>query len=377
MVSERYGSGWGEGDNGWGLILTGNVETDFQSISAPGDMIATTECKPEGSRFDMFKKIAAVGKANGSLMVAQITHPGRQLRHHLNPIAVAPSAIQMKDKNGLKYAKPHAATQPEIDSLVEGFAYAAEYLEKAGFDGIELHAAHGYLLSQFLSRATNTRTDEYGPQTMESRLRFISEVARAIKARVSPNFIVAAKLNSVEFQDGGVTPREAQELCQALEKIGFDFVELSGGTAEELGMKWTKDSTRRREAFFLEFAKAITDALGPASKLRVYLTGGFRSAEAMVKGLDAIHGVGIGRPAAAEPRLCSDILEGRLYGALKPVEAFENDIYGGLAIAGAQLAQIATGMEPLNFGDAKVMDILKADMSLWQKRTLQDGEALD
>ncbi|KAM5357273.1 hypothetical protein ACJZ2D_016432 [Fusarium nematophilum] len=323
MVSERYGSGWGEGDNGWGLILTGNVETDFQSISAPGDMIATTECKPEGSRFDMFKKIAAVGKANGSLMVAQITHPGRQLRHHLNPIAVAPSAIQMKDKNGLKYAKPHAATQPEIDSLVEGFAYAAEYLEKAGFDGIELHAAHGYLLSQFLSRATNTRTDEYGPQTMESRLRFISEVARAIKAR------------------------------------------------------WTKDSTRRREAFFLEFAKAITDALGPASKLRVYLTGGFRSAEAMVKGLDAIHGVGIGRPAAAEPRLCSDILEGRLYGALKPVEAFENDIYGGLAIAGAQLAQIATGMEPLNFGDAKVMDILKADMSLWQKRTLQDGEALE
>lgn len=360
-------------------------------------MIVTTDCKPEGARFDMFKKVAAVGKANGSLMVAQITHPGRQLPRRLNPIAVAPSAIQMsefprsaiitrrladrrpesEDKNGIKYAKPHAATQEEINVLIEGFAYAAEYLEKAGFDGIQLHAANGYLLSEFLSRTTNKRTDKYGPQTTQSRVRLISEVAQAVKARVSPSFIVAAKLNSVEFQDGGVTPQEAQELCQILEKMGVDFVELSGGTAEELGLQWTKDSTRRREAFFLEFAKAITDALGPASKLKVYLTGGFRSAEAMIKSLNAVHGVGIGRPATAEPRLCSDILEGRLYGALKPVETFENDIYGGLAIAAAQMAQISTGREPLNFGDAKVMDILKADIARWQEKTIQDGDRLE
>lgn len=366
-------------------------------MAAPGNMIVTTDCKPEGARFDMFKKVAAVGKANGSLMVAQITHPGRQLPRRLNPIAVAPSAIQMsefprsaiitrrladrrpesEDKNGIKYAKPHAATQEEINVLIEGFAYAAEYLEKAGFDGIQLHAANGYLLSEFLSRTTNKRTDKYGPQTTQSRVRLISEVAQAVKARVSPSFIVAAKLNSVEFQDGGVTPQEAQELCQILEKMGVDFVELSGGTAEELGLQWTKDSTRRREAFFLEFAKAITDALGPASKLKVYLTGGFRSAEAMIKSLNAVHGVGIGRPATAEPRLCSDILEGRLYGALKPVETFENDIYGGLAIAAAQMAQISTGREPLNFGDAKVMDILKADIARWQEKTIQDGDRLE
>jgi 2,4-dienoyl-CoA reductase-like NADH-dependent reductase (Old Yellow Enzyme family) len=284
---------------------------------------------------------------------------------------------ESEDKNGIKYAKPHAATQEEINVLIEGFAYAAEYLEKAGFDGIQLHAANGYLLSEFLSRTTNKRTDKYGPQTTQSRVRLISEVAQAVKARVSPSFIVAAKLNSVEFQDGGVTPQEAQELCQILEKMGVDFVELSGGTAEELGLQWTKDSTRRREAFFLEFAKAITDALGPASKLKVYLTGGFRSAEAMIKSLNAVHGVGIGRPATAEPRLCSDILEGRLYGALKPVETFENDIYGGLAIAAAQMAQISTGREPLNFGDAKVMDILKADIARWQEKTIQDGDRLE
>jgi 2,4-dienoyl-CoA reductase-like NADH-dependent reductase (Old Yellow Enzyme family) len=194
---------------------------------------------------------------------------------------------------------------------------------------------------------------------------------------VSAKFIVGAKLNSVEFQDGGVTPQEAQELCQALEKMGIDFVELSGGTQENLGMQWTKDSTRRREAFFLEFAKIITDALGPATKLKVYLTGGFRSAEGMVKGLSVVHGIGLGRPAAAEPRLCRDILEGRVYGAAKPAEAMENDIWGGIAVAAAQMAQIANGKEPLDTSNAQVMDILKADIAQWQKQTLEDGEKLE
>ncbi|KAF6830264.1 NADH oxidase [Colletotrichum plurivorum] len=369
---------WGEGENSWGLIVTGNIETDSKLIAAPGDMIITPEFKPEGERFEMFKKVAAAGKANGSVMVAQITHPGRQLQHRVSQVTVAPSDVPMSaERNGVKYAKPHAATRDEIAHIIEGFAYAAEYLEKAGFDGVELHAAHGYLLSQFLSRATNKRTDEYGAQTMQSRLRFISDVGRAIKSRVSPSFIVGAKLNSVEFQDSGVNPEEAQELCRALEDLGFDFVELSGGTVEKLGMDWTKDSTRRREAFFLEFAEAITKTLGSDSKLKVYLTGGFRSAEAMVKGLNAVHGIGIGRPAAAEPRLSRDILEGRVTGSIKPLEEFENNLMGGLAIAGAQIAQIGQGNEPLNYGNAEVIKTMKADMELWWEKTVQDGNKLE
>lgn len=212
---------------------------------------------------------------------------------------------------------------------------------------------------------------------MNSRLQFISDVGRALKSRVSTSFIVGAKLNSVEFQDDGVSPEEAQELCRALEDLGFDFVELSGGTVEKLGMDWTKDSTRRREAFFLEFAEAITKALGPDSKLKVYLTGGFRSAEAMVKGLNAVHGIGIGRPAAAEPRLSRDILEGRVTGSTKPLEEFENNLLGGLAIAGAQMAQISQGKEPLNYGKAKVIKIMKEDMELWWEKTVQDGDRLE
>ncbi|KAK6075645.1 nadh oxidase [Seiridium cupressi] len=368
---------WGEGENGWGVIITGNVETDFQSISASGDMIITTDCKPGGKRFEMFKKIAAVGKASGSLMIAQITHPGAKVQYKLNPVAISASEVSPEGKNGVKYGKPHAATRQEIARLIEGFAYAAEYLEKAGFDGIELHAAHGYLLSQFLSPLTNHRTDEYGAQTTESRLKFISEVAKAIKARVSPKFIVSAKLNSFEFQDGGVTDQEAKELCEALESIGFDFVELSGGTSENGGMEWTKESTRRREAFFLEWAAKITSALRPGTKLKVYLTGGFRSAAAMVEGLDTVDGIGLGRPAATEPYLCRDILEGRVLGAIRPVQDFENDFAGGLAIAGAQLAQIGNGKVPLDYGDEKVMEILKDDMKLWQQKTIEDGDKLE
>lgn len=124
----------------------------------------------------------------------------------------------------MMFGKPHAASKAEIDEIVEGFAYAAEYLEKAGFDGVQLHGAHGYLISQFLSRRTNKRTDEYGTQTVENRLRFITGIARAIRKRVSPRFIVASKLNSVEFQDARVTEEEAREVCICLEREGFDFV---------------------------------------------------------------------------------------------------------------------------------------------------------
>ncbi|KAI1868362.1 hypothetical protein JX265_007185 [Neoarthrinium moseri] len=368
---------WGKGQNSWGLIVTGNVETDFRSISAAGDMIVTPECEPIGERFEMFKKIAAAGKADGSLMIAQITHPGRQLQYRYNPVAVSASDVQLDKGNGVEYATPHPATEEEIARLIAGFAHAAAYLEKAGFDGVELHAAHGYLLSQFLSRLTNKRTDAYGPQTMESRLRFVSEVARAIKARVRPGFVVAAKLNSVEFQDGGVTPREARELCQALEALGFDFVELSGGMAGQSGMHWEKESTRRREAFFLEWAETITKALGPDTKLRVYLSGGFRSAEAMVRSLDTVDGVGIGRPATAEPELCRDILHGRVIGARKPMRPLENDLSLGLAVSQAQLAQIGSGKEPFDAGDEAAMEIFQADMTIWQQRVVEDGDKLE
>jgi len=275
---------------------------------------------------------------------------------------------------GMTFGKPHAATKEEIAQIIEGFAHAAEYLEKAGFDGIELHAAHGYLLSQFLSRTTNKRTDEYGTQTVENRLRLISEIANAIKARVSSTFIVSAKLNSVEFQDGGVTPDEARELCERLEALGFDFVELSGGTYERMALSWEKESTKQREGFFLEWAETITKALDPAHQMRIFIAGGLRTVGAMVDALDVVDGVSIGRPAAAEPRLASDIIEGRVKGAIQPAEMVENDLGMGMGVAGAQFAQIAKGFEPLDVSDNEVVQIFGQDMGAWYEKLVQDGD---
>ncbi|ETS84280.1 hypothetical protein PFICI_02305 [Pestalotiopsis fici W106-1] len=365
---------WGEGQENWGMIITGNVETDFQSIAAAGDMIVTPECQTAGKRFEMFQKLAAAGKAEGSLIIAQISNPGRQLQYRFNPVAVSSTEVQIVRDNGTKYAVPHLASKEEIAKLIEGFAYAAEYLEKAGFDGIELHAAHGYLLSQFISRTTNHRTDEYGPQTSESRLRFISDVGRAIRARVSPTFVVGAKINSVEFQQDGVSPQEVRELCRSLENVGFDFVDFSGGSA---GMQWKDEYARRREAFFLDEVEIITKTLGSESKLKVYVTGGFRSSEAMLKGLDVVDGVGIGRPATTEPLLARDILNNRVPGAIKPVEKLENDAFLGLLVSQAQVFQIGSGMEPFDTSNTKAMEIFQTDIDVWKRKAEEDGDKLE
>ncbi|KAK7430642.1 hypothetical protein QQZ08_002684 [Neonectria magnoliae] len=368
---------WGEGENNWGVIITGNVDIEFDSLDAIGDNIITPECAPEGERFEKFKQLAAAAKANGSLIVAQVTHPGRQVQARLNPVAISASDVQLEPKMGMTFGKPHAATKAEIARVVEGFAHAAEYLSKAGFDGIELHAAHGYLISQFLSRTTNKRTDEYGPQTMENRLRLVTEIARAIKARVPASFIVSAKLNSVEFQDGGVTPADARELCETLDKHGFDFVELSGGTYENLGMTYDKESTKRREGFFLEWAETVTRSLSADRKMKTYIVGGLRTVSAMVKALGAVDGIAMGRPATAEPRLADDIVSGRVQGALKPVEAIETDFGVWMASALSQIAQLGRGKEPMRLGDEEVVATFVKDMGTWYQQVVQDAEKME
>ena len=281
---------------------------------------------------------------------------------------------------GISFGKPHAASKAEIDALVEGFAHAAEYLEKAGFDGIQLHGAHGYIISQFLSRRTNKRTDEYGTQTVENRLRFITDIARAIRKRVSPSFIVGSKLNSVEFQDEGVSPEEAREVCVRLEREGFDFVELSGGNYENFGLKWEKESTKVREAFFLKWAKIISDGLADDSKLKLYLVGSLRAVQSMVEALSIGDGVSFARPAAAEPDLPLKVLQHHVTGTIKPIEG--HDRIGGnfvieLARTKAQFAQIALGYEPVDFSDEAAMRRFAEDIDKWWENVVADGNKLE
>lgn len=272
------------------------------------------------------------------------------------------------------FGKPRPATEEDIARVIQGYVHAALYLEKAGFDGIELHAAHGYLISQFLSRTTNLRTDKYGVQSTENRLRFIKEICSAIKGKVSPNFIVGAKLNSVEFENGGITVQEAYEVCVCLQEMGLDYVQLSGGTFENLGLSWEKESTRRREAYFLEWVERVMQAFdSPDRKLAVFLSGGLRSVGNMVRALDVADGVSLARPAILEPLLAHDILAGRVLGAIQPVPELEASDPKVLFVAQTQIKQISEGKDPFDSSDKEAVEHFNMDMGMWFQKKAADG----
>ncbi|OHF01506.1 hypothetical protein CORC01_03262 [Colletotrichum orchidophilum] len=373
---------WGEGPDNFGIIATGNIVIEFDNVSTLGDMIITPECIPEAgdARFEGFKAIAAAGKAHGSLMLGQVNHGGRQVEKRIQPNPVSASAVPLGPRRGMEFAPPREATKQDIARFIEGFAHAAAYLEKAGFDGIQLHAAHGYLIAQFLSHTTNRRTDEYGAQTLENRTRLIADIGKAIRARTSPGFILAAKINSVEFQEDGVTSDEAREMSALLSGLGFDFLEISGGTFEVMGMAWEKESTRKREGFFLEFADTVVKGLGEdaaSRKTKAYIVGGMRTVGAMVKALEVVDGVGLGRPGAQEFRFASDVISGRVRGAVQPVERVEKDFGFGLTAAAAHIRQVGRGEEPFDASDAASVGTFAQDMQAWYGAVLADGDKLE
>jgi 2,4-dienoyl-CoA reductase-like NADH-dependent reductase (Old Yellow Enzyme family) len=219
---------WGEG--GAGVILTGNILTDYEHLEALGNPIISRDAPFHGERFERFQELATVSKKHGSLIVAQVNHPGRQVDEWIQPHPISASDVQLQKAMGMTFGKPRAATKEDIEGFIEAWTHAAEYLYRAGYDGIQLHAAHGYLLAQFISKTTNKRTDEYGG-SIRNRARLILEIAASIRRRVPNSFIVGIKLNSVEFQEEGLSPGDCRRLCSMLENEGrFDFVELSGGS---------------------------------------------------------------------------------------------------------------------------------------------------
>jgi 2,4-dienoyl-CoA reductase-like NADH-dependent reductase (Old Yellow Enzyme family) len=227
---------------------------------------------------------------------------------------------------------------------------------------------HGYLLAQFLSPTTNIRTDQYGG-SVQNRARIAFDIAKAVRERVSSKFIVGIKLNSVEFQDKGLVPEEAKEICKILEENRFDFIELSGGTFEKLAFEHQRESTKKREGFFLEFAEMIAPVL---SKTKTYITGGLRTVGAMVDALEIVDGVGLARPLAQEPHLCKDILEGKITGAMKQVIDENNFGLTNIA-AGAQLRQISNGHEPIDLSHQRNLDALMKDLSVWGENMANDS----
>ncbi|KJX95408.1 nadh oxidase like protein [Zymoseptoria brevis] len=358
---------WGEG--GLGLILSGNIMIEYDHLEAAGNPIIPPDAPYEGERFERFKEMATEGKKHGMLMVGQVSHPGRQVEERIQKNPVSASDVQLEGEvMGMHFAKPHAATEEELKGFVEGWAHAAEYLEKGGWDGIQLHGAHGYLLAQFLSPTTNKRTDKYGG-SLENRARLILEIAQEIRKRTKPDFIVGIKLNSVEFQDKGFNTEEAKELCSLLEQNKFDFVELSGGTYEKLAFAHQRESTKKREAFFLEFAETIAPVL---TKTKTYVTGGLKTVGAMVSALDVVNGVGLARPVCQEPHLCKDILDGKVKGAI--LQKLDQDNFGLTNVAaGTQIRQVGKDQEPIDLSQDDNVDAFMKDMGSWGEKMAKDS----
>ncbi|MGW0574541.1 NADH:flavin oxidoreductase/NADH oxidase family protein [Streptomyces sp. NPDC002920] len=286
---------WGRG--GAGLIITGNVMVHADALTVPGGTVLDAD-----SPIEPFERWAEASKRGGSQVWMQINHPGRQVFADMPGVAWAPSAVRVDiGRQSRHLAQPTEMTAEQIRATVARFAETARRAELAGFDGVEVHAAHGYLISQFLSPLTNRRTDEWGG-SLPNRARLLTDVVRAVRNTVGPSFAVAVKLNSADFQRGGFDASDAGAVIGMLAPLGVDLVELSGGSYESPAMSGLPADapTRAREAYFLTLA----EELAAASPLPLMLTGGIVRrpvAEEVLAGGVAV--VGMGSALGVDPDL--------------------------------------------------------------------------
>ena len=346
---ERLYTTWGQG--GYGLLITGNVMVDRTQLGEPGNVVIEDD-----RDLDALARWAKTTQDAGVPIWAQLNHPGRQTNLlALGHTPVAPSAIPLKLPGA---ATPRELTAAEIEDIIERFATAALVCETAGFNGVQVHGAHGYLVTQFLSPLTNRRNDDWGGDP-ERRMRFVLEVVRRIRSRVSPGFAVGIKLNSADFQRGGFTEEESRGVVAELAGEGLDLIEISGGSYEAPAMMGTAAaSTRAREAYFLEYARTVRGLIGD---IPLAVTGGFRSRAAMD---DAVRAgecdvVGIGRPAITTPDAANVIIGGhagsvsahevragmrRVLGRVTDLKALDGALE--LSWHGDQMQRLGNGLDP-------------------------------
>ncbi|MEI8159251.1 MAG: NADH:flavin oxidoreductase/NADH oxidase family protein [Burkholderiales bacterium] len=299
---------WAEG--GIGLCVTGNVMIDHGALGEPGNVVIADD-----RDLRALKEWAEAATRNGTQCWVQLNHPGKQSPKGLNKGGtVSPSAVPFGREMQAFFATPRELTDADVRALVQRFGEAAKVVKSAGFSGVQIHGAHGYLVSQFLSPLHNVRTDDWGG-TPEKRRRFVLEVYAAMRKAVGKKFPIGIKLNSADFQRGGFTEEESLDTIRALADAGIDLIEISGGTYEapamtgvKTGKPPVKDSTRQREAYFLEFAEKARKAV----KTPLVVTGGFRSAKGMALAIDsgAVDMVGVARMLALEPDVPNKLLAG-------------------------------------------------------------------
>ncbi|HMQ47963.1 MAG TPA: NADH:flavin oxidoreductase/NADH oxidase family protein [Saprospiraceae bacterium] len=257
-------------DAGAGLMISGNILVDRRHLESAGNVVADT-----AAAIPYLKTWTAAARKNGQHFWAQISHAGRQTNRFVNWHPKAPSAVQLK-KIGL-FGMPRAMSTKDIEQIIRSFVQTAVICREGGFTGVQIHAAHGYLLSQFLSPATNQRSDEWGG-SLENRSRLLLRIVREVRQALGADFPISVKINSADFQKGGFSEAEALEVVHMLSNEKIDLLEISGGTYEKvafflLNEDNMRESTRRREAYFIDFAQKVR----AVSTLPLMVTGGFRT----------------------------------------------------------------------------------------------------
>ncbi|WP_422418713.1 NADH:flavin oxidoreductase/NADH oxidase family protein [Pseudomonas sp. GZD-222] len=337
----RLYQAWAEG--GAGLLISGNVMVDRHAMTGPGGVVLEDD-----KQLAKFQRWASVGRAHGAQFWLQINHPGRQMPANLGQQTWAPSAVALDLGTMSKHFKPpQAMTVEVIHEVIQRFARTAQLAEQAGFTGVEIHAAHGYLLSQFLSPLSNKRSDAWGG-SLENRARLLLEIVKAVRAVVAPQFAVAVKLNSADFQRGGFSAEDARNVVKLLNPLGVDLVELSGGSYEAPAMQGdARDGrTLAREAYFLEFARDLQNV----ASMPLMVTGGIRRlpvAEQVVQ--NGVAMVGIGTALAIDPNLPRDWQSGQgTAPQLAPI-TWKNKALASLAnmaVVKFQLRKLSLGKAP-------------------------------
>ena len=318
-----------------GGMITGNVQIDPDHLERAGNVVIASD--PTDEQRDMLARWAEAGKSHGAAMIMQVSHAGRQTPKAINPAPAAPSAVPLGLPGG-QFGKPREMTGDEIHAVVDGFGRVARIAKEAGFDGVQVHAAHGYLLSSFLSPRANQRKDAWGG-SLENRARLLVDCVKSAQAGGGAGFSVSVKLNSADFQKGGFTFKECLSVIETLNDLNVDFVEISGGNYEQPRMMdldgmepvfepGLRASTRKREAYFLKYARMVQ----AKAEMPLMVTGGFRTTAAMDTALDDGDAdlIGLARPLCVD----TDTPAKLLHGDIDSADAWEKQLRMGPGIFG-------------------------------------------
>lgn len=344
-------SQWAAG--GPGLILSGNVMVAPDAMTGPGGIYLGKGVLDDRETRQIFETWAKAGKSGGSQFYMQISHPGRQVYASMGTDVVSASStkVKMDGPAGKMFVASRALTGEEVDAMVTRFADTAAAAQSAGFDGVQIHSAHGYLVAQFLSPLTNKRKDKWGGP-LENRARFLLEIVRAVRKRVGDDFGVAVKLNSADFQRGGFDIDDAKQVVEWLNGEAVDFVELSGGNYESSAMMGVSDdgraqSTKDREMYFIDFARDI----GENARMPIMVTGGVtkrKTAEDALAG-GAVDIVGIARAHGFNANIAEDWKNGKNLSVRLPNIKSKNKtilVLGMMSLTKESLHRMGTGRAP-------------------------------